>query len=140
MSAVRDKTFPVVGWPTPDDPHVGTVGLGDEFPLSKVAYWQQDGMHVFRSVEYDLQTADEDIREAILAFVHGSIDYARFLSEPDDPAPADLAIANMIFDRALRINEEINRRKSGPLAIRRFLQGHRHLTRRDWYRDLVAQI
>jgi hypothetical protein len=140
MNAVRDKKT-TDAWPTPEHPHIGSVGLGsDDLALSKVAYWRDGGTHVFRSVEYDVISADEDFHEAVVAFVRDSVDYAKFLSEDDDPTPADLAIANMIFARVVRLREELDRRREREWAILRRLRHRGHGGTRGWPRDFVAQI
>ena len=90
MSALRDRQTDAPP-ATAENPHVGSVGCyGVE--LSKVAYWREDGDHVFRSMEYDVIAADEDFYKAVHAFVRNSIDYARFLSEAEDRTGTDVEI------------------------------------------------
>src|SRR5436305_14740678 len=83
--------------PTHNTPEHGTILLGD-IVLSHVAYWPEDGMHVFRSEEYDVLAAAESMEDAVRVFVQKSEDYAKFLSDAD-PTPDDLRLANVIYGR-----------------------------------------
>jgi hypothetical protein len=90
-----------VGDPTVDDPESGEIRVRGVI-LSAVAYWREDGVHVFRSTEYDVIAADEDRDTAARTFIEKSEDYAEFLSDSDgDPTEDDIAIATMIVHRLL---------------------------------------
>ncbi len=108
-----------IGHPTVDDPESGEIRVRGVI-LSAVAYWREDELHVFRSTEYDVIAADENLDTAVRIFIEKSEDYAKFLSDPDgDPTEDDIGIAVMI--------------------VRRLLNGHAEPDEAD-YRDLLAHM
>jgi hypothetical protein len=66
--------------PTADKPEIGCISLGG-VPLSQVAYWVEDGEHVFRSTEYDVLAAAPDFAGAVVKFIENSEDYAKFIAD-----------------------------------------------------------
>lgn len=76
--------------------------------LSGAAYWFEDGLHVFRSTEYDVIAADEDKDTAARIFVEKSEDYGKFLAEPEgQPTFEDLGVATLIMSRLIQGYEAI---------------------------------
>ena len=82
MSALTDHPNRAVTPPTPGAPEYGEIRLRN-LPLSSVAYWQEGDLHVFRSTEYDVVAADEDIDAAARIFAEKSEDYAAFIADPE---------------------------------------------------------
>lgn len=127
MSALHDRTTRAeVPAMTADNPHVGSIGWGD-IVLSRVAYWREDGDHVFRSLEYDVIAADSDPYRAVHGFVQNSVEYARLLSSADERTPEDVELANTIMGRLVAILEAI---QLGDERERPILRRLRHGRRR----------
>lgn len=119
-------------------PEYGVIGM-EGLPLSTVAYWQEDGMHVFRSTEYDVVAADADKQAAILAFVQQSEDYASFLASFAERTVDDLTISTMILRRLLDIYERAEAHRRRRLAILRHLRGRGgHSAARSWRHEPAA--
>jgi hypothetical protein len=54
--------------PNPESPEIGRITFGGEL-ISEVAYWVEDGDHLFRSTEFDVYAADPDRATAIGKFI-----------------------------------------------------------------------
>jgi hypothetical protein len=67
--------------PTEDKPETGIVGFGDAV-LSKAEHFiDDDGVHVVRSLEFDVSAHADDFGSAISMFVDNSDDYCSYLAE-----------------------------------------------------------
>jgi hypothetical protein len=138
MSALQQAAVPSgTAGPTPEHPEFGVIGM-EGFALSNVAYWQEGGLHVFRSTEYDVIVADENKQVAIAAFAEQSEDYAGFLAEFADRTMEDLTISTTILRRLVDIYESAQAQRSGRLAIIRKLRGRGHDAAHGWHHEPTA--
>ena len=65
---------------TEENAERGTIGVqvGDHLvAISGVEHWVDDGLHVFRSVEFDCMAEGEDLSKAVVAFVENAEDLFR---------------------------------------------------------------
>lgn len=131
MSALHQEAAHETATPQPEFGEIGVDGL----TLSAVAYWQEDGMHVFRSTEYDVIASNENKQVAILAFVQQSEDYANFLASFGEHTVEDLTISTMILRRLLDIHERAQEHRRRRLAIVRHLRSRGHSVVRGWHHE-----
>lgn len=78
-----------------EDGSIGAVGV----VLSRVIHYVEDGMHVFRSTEFDIAAADEDRRTAVVKFVENAQDLVAFYRDLDDRTNDELHTAFTLMSR-----------------------------------------
>lgn len=123
--------------PTKESPEHGAICLKGVV-LSEVAYWVEDGDHVFRSTEFDLIAGDPDRDAAIGKFV----DYARDLVglytdlDIEEVTPAELEIAMTLVSRLnaayQQVTDELEAERRRLVVFPR-LRNREHRTT-GWYR------
>jgi len=106
MTATAATTSP----PTADAPDLGVIGLGG-VEISQVAYWVEDGEHVFRSTEYDVIGADLDFNRAVVKFIENSEDYARFIADRFKENDASIDEAEVALTLIQRFAEVYQRQR-----------------------------
>jgi hypothetical protein len=84
--------------PTEAQPEFGAISVGigvggETFSISEVEHWVEDGLHMFRSVEFDCFAQHEDEWGAVEAFIQNAEDLFRFL---DDLVDAGRATADEV--------------------------------------------
>jgi hypothetical protein len=87
--------------PREDAPEFGTIRLCGLL-VSEVAYWFEDGDHVFRSMEFDLYAADSDRDVAIRKFIDNADDFAEALVDWDSEGsatPEEVGAARTLLSR-----------------------------------------
>jgi hypothetical protein len=67
--------------PTEEKPETGVVGLGDVVLSAAEHFVGDDGVHVIRSLEFDVSTHAEDVDSATTAFVDNAEDYCSYLAD-----------------------------------------------------------
>jgi hypothetical protein len=90
MSKTTDREAPRSA-KLPETIEIGTIGvqIGDHrVPISGIEHWVEDGIHVFRSTEFDCMGEAEDALEAVNAFVDNAEDLFRFLDDLHDAGRA----------------------------------------------------
>lgn len=113
------------------------ICVGDQNVLiSEVEHWVEDGLHVFRSTEFDCQSEHEDEGEALFAFLQSAEDLLRFL---DDLVDADRAtrdeirimakLSRRFYEVYAAQREELERRQR-----RRLLRSHSGMHSVNWRR------
>lgn len=73
-----------VSAPTAEAPESGVIAIAvgrSVVPISQVEHWTEDGMHVFRSTDFDCIAMDEDLCKALEAFVETAEDLYRFYDD-----------------------------------------------------------
>ncbi len=121
---------------TADHPEFGFIGM-EGVVLSEVAYWLEDGHHVFRSTEYDVIVGDADKQTAIAAFVEATEDYADFLAQFESHTVEDLTIATTIFKRLVEIYERAQARHHHRRTVLSVLR-RGHDAARGWHHEPAA--
>lgn len=74
-----------------DNPEFGTIGvqIGEHrIPISSIEHWVEDGLHVFRSTEFDCMSEDTDQTKAVMSFIDNAEDLFRFLDDVHDAGRA----------------------------------------------------
>jgi len=66
--------------PSESAPEKGTISFFDTL-ISDVEHWQEDGDYVFRSTEFDLIAGAPDLLTAVMKFIDGAVDLAKYLIE-----------------------------------------------------------
>jgi hypothetical protein len=70
--------------PTAEVPELGVIAIavgGSVVPISQVEHWVEDGLHVFRSTEFDCMATDEDLCKTVEAFIETAEDLYRFYDD-----------------------------------------------------------
>jgi hypothetical protein len=98
---VSDTTNHPNDAPTAEAPEVGVIGIvvdRKQIPISQVEHWIEDGMHVFRSMEFDCIAMNEHMGKVLEAFIDTAEDVYRFL---DDLVDAERATQDEIKTLAM---------------------------------------
>lgn len=104
--------------PTEDAPEVGCIIVGTVC-ISDVEHWiNEDGLHVFRSVDFDCSGEDEDLWQAGRVFIENAEDLGRFLADLVDAGRATkdeqrvlVTLAQRFFDVYQESEREEERRR-----------------------------
>lgn len=121
MAQIEERAIRNAGVPTEDAPEFGYIVLNG-VQLSEVEHWiDEDGLHVFRSVEFDCLGEAEDEYDAGLLFIENAADLFRFLDDLVDARRATgdeigtlAKLSRRFFEAsepALKREEEKRRRK-----------------------------
>jgi NADPH:quinone reductase-like Zn-dependent oxidoreductase len=76
--------LPQMAGPTESAPEEGTIGVragAHTVDISAVEHWVDEGLHIFRSSEFDCMSEAEGETEAVAAFVAMAEDLFRFLED-----------------------------------------------------------
>lgn len=129
--------------PTPDHPERGVIAMG-EVVLSEVAYWREGPTHVFRSLEFDVMGAHDDLHRAVTMFVENAEDLANHIAAlsreelTQDEAETAIALLTRLRD-ALRASQRRAEERPQP-ALVRALRGRGNNAARPWYRQSSLRI
>lgn len=138
MSTVAQPAVTGSG-PTEDRPEFGVISVHD-VPISQVAHWRDGDLYVFRSTEFDVIAADEDLQKAIVVFVDNASDYADMVSEltASELTQHEAEVAMLILRRlseAYKQGAEMFRARARHHSrVVRLLRGRGHDAPRTWYR------
>jgi hypothetical protein len=81
MAQIEERAIHDAGTPTEAAPETGHIVLNEVW-LSEVEHWvSEDGLHVFRSLEFDCLGEAEDEYEAGRVFVDNATDLFHFLDD-----------------------------------------------------------
>ncbi|WCB92287.1 hypothetical protein DSM104299_00977 [Baekduia alba] len=125
--------------PTEETPEHGVISIGD-VTLSQVVHWMEHDLFVFRSTEFDVIAADEDLQTAIRAFVESAQDYARMVGDlgadelTQDEAETALLIYRRLNDAYQGIAADLRARLAHRVRIVSILRKRGHDAPRSWYR------
>jgi len=106
--------------PTEHAPDVGVVGWGDVVLSDAEHYIDPDGVHVIRSLEFDVNAYDEDFETAVEMFVDNAEHYCSYLAyraREQRAKPHELEMLGSLFERVLAIRHERQRELSQDLAV-----------------------
>lgn len=132
MSATAQEP---IALPAEDAPETGDIAIGDVV-ISTVDHWVADGLHVFRSREFDVIAEHEDEFEAVRVFVESAADFAYHLADLISERQAtehEIETATVLVPRFMRLWEDSDRALRE--AQRRILNLPRHGSpRAQWHR------
>jgi len=106
--------------PTEDAPEVGVVAWGDVVLSEAEHYIDPDGVHVIRSLEFDVNAYDEDFETAVGMFVDNAEDYCSYLANlarEQTARPHELEMLGSLYERVMAIRNERERELSQDLAV-----------------------
>jgi hypothetical protein len=116
--------------PTEDAPEVGVIriAVGDQaVELSTVEHWVEDGLHVFRSTEFDCIAEGKDLASAVVTFIESAEDLFRLLDDlldagraTDDETRTLVKLSRRFFEVSEAMEQEEARR--ALISLRRRLR------------------
>lgn len=112
--------------------------------LSEVAYWRDGRTHVFRSLEFDVLAADDDLHRAVTVFVENAEDLANLIAAlpreelTPDEAETAIAILTRLRDALREGQRRAEHRQTRGLV--RALRGRGNDAARPWYRQSSLRI
>jgi hypothetical protein len=105
--------------PSEDEPSKGIIGLGD-VALSRAEYFiDPDGVHVIRSLDFDVKAYADDKNAAVAMFVDNAEDYCSYLVDLARKGKAnarELQALGLLFDRVMAVRRERERELSEDLT------------------------
>ena len=108
----------------------GCVMLAGGIALSRASRWFEDGLHVIRSLEFDLMAEDPDPAHVVDVFVENAQDLAMALVELQTRGEATehetetLAVLSQRFFEAAQSMERARERRRIQIRLRQ--RGHHH--------------
>lgn len=109
MSATAHEPAPAV--PTEAAPEFGDVSVGGVV-ISSVDHWVADGLHVFRSLEFDLVAEHEDELRAVELFIDNAADLVFYLTDLIRERQAtenEIETASLLLPRFMGVWEDSER-------------------------------
>lgn len=105
-SAPRRQAQP----PTEAAPEYGRIAVFD-ITVSFAERWEEDGVHVLRSMDFDVIAADKDLQRAVDQFVEKAEDLWSYLSGLDTISENENEMFLKMAPRFLDIYRELERRE-----------------------------
>jgi len=106
--------------PTEDRPERGVVGRGD-VELSKAEHFvDEDGVHVLRSLEFEVSAIADDVDAAITVFIDNADDYCSYLAglaQSGKAVPHELETLGLLTQRLLALHEQEREREEEPDSL-----------------------
>jgi hypothetical protein len=101
----------IPGSPTEEAPEYGCVVAFDTI-VSFAEHWEEDGVHVIRSLDFDVVAGDEDFHKAIDQFVEKAEDLWSYLSGLETISENENETFLTLAPRFLKIYKELERREA----------------------------
>lgn len=125
--------------PTEENPELGAVRF-EEVPITEAEHWVEDGLHVFRSTEFDVTAAAPDEWEAARKLLRNVEDYGQHLVAigADELTVEEARVALTILERFLqgyRNAEARMQRESLPRRVGRLIGRRRSDHRAGFHRQ-----
>ncbi len=124
-------------------PEYGCVVAFDTI-VSFAEHWQEDGIHVLRSLDFDVIAGDADLQKAIDQFVEKAEDLWSYLSNLEIISDNENEMFLKLAPRFLEIYKELERREARrrervvSINVRLRQRGENHL--RNWRPSIPASV
>jgi hypothetical protein len=100
--------------PTEDRPERGVIGRGD-VELSKAEHFvDEDGVHIIRSLEFEVSAIADDVDSAVSVFIDNADDYCSYLAglaRSGKAVPHELETLGLLTQRLLALHEHERERE-----------------------------
>jgi hypothetical protein len=120
-----------------DDPERGEI-IVEDVVISEVEHWVEDGLHVFRSTEFDLIAEHEAEFGAVVVFLESAEDLLLHLSDlilEKKATDHEVETAALLLRRFMRMAQASEReREEVDRKLFHVPRVHRHRPRRAWRR------
>lgn len=97
--------------PTEGTPETGDISVSGVV-ISSVDHWVEDGLHVFRSREFDLLVEDEDEFQAVAVFIESATDLVFHLTDlirEKQATEHEVELASLLVPRFMNIWQDNER-------------------------------